>query len=152
MTLPLFVPAGEGPSVSIRATKQTTFKLTGEHSDGEFGFFEHKMAPYTSGASPHVHRQQTEMFYVIKGEIEFAVGDRKEVGTPGAFAFIPPNERHGFTNVGGSEEATLLILFYPCLSRENYFLGLEQLTKDGRDPSLQELVELMEKFDQFLVD
>lgn len=150
MSVPLFVPAGAGPSVRIRDTKKTTFKLTTQDSDGQFGLFEHQMAPYAAGARAHVHRQTTEMFYVVKGEIEFVVGDTKEVGTPGAFASIPPHAPHGFTNVG-SEEATLLIMFYPLNNREDYFRGLEQLTKDGRDPSLEELVELMARYDQFLV-
>jgi quercetin dioxygenase-like cupin family protein len=150
MTIPLFVPAGEGPFVQIRDTKKTTFKLTTEDSDGQFGLFEHQMAPFAAGARAHVHRQTTEMFYVVKGEVEFVIGDRKEVGTPGAFASIPPDAPHGFTNAG-SEQATLLIMFYPLNNREEYFRGLERLTADGRDPSLEELVELMSRYDQYLV-
>ena len=150
MTIPLFVPPGEGPFVQIRDTKRTTFKLTTPDSDGEFGLFEHRMAPFASGARAHVHKNTTEMFYVVRGEIEFVIGDRKEVGAPGAFAYIPRDAPHGFTNAG-SEEATLLIMFYPLNNREEYFRGLERLTRDGRDPSLEELVELMARFDQYLV-
>lgn len=150
MTIPLFVPPGEGDFVRIRDTKQTTFKLTTSDSDGEFGLFEHRMAAHASGARAHVHRNTTEMFYVLKGEVEFVVGDRKEVGTPGAFAYIPPDAPHGFTNVG-AEEATLLIMFYPLNNREEYFRGLQWLTRDGRDPSMEELVEHMARYDQFLV-
>ncbi len=150
MSIPLFVPAGGGEFVAIRDTKKTYFKLTTPDSDGEFGFFEHHMAANASGAAPHVHREATEMFYVHKGEIEFTIGDRKEVGTPGAFAYVPKGEPHGFTNVG-SEAAVLLIMFYPLLNREDYFRGLGKLTKDGRSPSMEELAEHMAKYDQFMV-
>jgi mannose-6-phosphate isomerase-like protein (cupin superfamily) len=150
MSIPLFIPPGEGEFVAIRDNKRTTFKLTTPDSDGEFGLFEHRMAPHASGASPHVHRNTTEMFFVHRGEVEFTVGDRKEVGGEGAFVYIPRDARHGFTNVG-SEEATLLIMFYPLNNREDYFRGLQRLTKDGRDPSMEELVEHMARYDQFLV-
>jgi mannose-6-phosphate isomerase-like protein (cupin superfamily) len=150
MSVPLYVPPGAGEFVQIRDTKRTTFKLTTPDSDGAFGLFEHRMAAHASGASPHVHRQTTEMFYVVKGEIEFTIGDRKEVGEQGAFAYVPRDHPHGFTNVG-SQEAVLLIMFFPLNGREDYFRGLGVLTKDGRDPSLEELVEHMAKHDQFLV-
>ena len=150
MSIPLFVPPGAGEFVNIRDTKKTYFKLTTKDSDGEFGFFEHHMAPQASGASPHVHRKATEMFYVAQGEIEFTIGDRKEVGGPGAFAYVPKGAPHGFTNVG-SEHATLLIMFYPLNNREDYFRGLERLTKDGRAPSIEELAEHMAKYDQYMV-
>ncbi|HEX5120101.1 MAG TPA: cupin domain-containing protein [Pseudonocardiaceae bacterium] len=150
MSIPLYVPPGAGEFVNIRDTKRTYFKLKTEDSDGEFGFFEHHMAPQASGASPHVHHKATEMFYVVQGEIEFTIGDRKEVGGPGAFAYVPKSSPHGFTNVG-SEKAVLLIMFYPLINREDYFRGLERLTKDGRDPSIEELAEHMAKYDQYMV-
>ncbi|MER7934549.1 MULTISPECIES: cupin domain-containing protein [unclassified Streptomyces] len=150
MSVPLYVPAGEGEFVNIRDTKRTYLKLVTADSDGEFGFFEHHMAPEASGASPHIHKQSTEMFYVVKGEIEFTIGDRKVVGEPGAFAYVPKGEPHGFTN-RGTEDATLLIMFYPIYNREDYFRGLGRLTANGRNPSLEELQEHMAKYDQFMV-
>ncbi|MDF6045829.1 cupin domain-containing protein [Streptomyces sp. JH14] len=89
MSVPLYVPAGEGEFVNIRDTKRTYLKLTTPDSNGEFGFFEHHMAPEASGASPHIHKNSTEMFYVVKGEIEFTIGDRKVVGEPRAPGRIP---------------------------------------------------------------
>jgi quercetin dioxygenase-like cupin family protein len=150
MSIPLFVPPGAGEVIKIRDTKRTTLKLTTPDANGEFGLFEHRMAPFASGARAHVHKKATEMFYVLRGEIEFTIGDRKEVGAPGAFAWIPPHAPHGFTNAG-SEEATMLIMFYPLNKRDDYFRGLERLTRNGRDPSLEELVEHMAQYDQYLV-
>ncbi|MFC9327589.1 cupin domain-containing protein [Kitasatospora sp. NPDC057015] len=151
MSIPLYVPAGGGEFASIRdGKKKTYFKLTTEQSNGEFGFFEHHMAPEANGASPHIHDQSTEMFYVVKGEIEFTIGDEKVIGEPGAFAYVPKGAPHGFTNHGDTD-ATLLIMFYPIFSREDYFRGLERLTANGRNPSLEELQEHMAKYDQRMV-
>jgi mannose-6-phosphate isomerase-like protein (cupin superfamily) len=150
MSIPLFLPPGEGEFVNIRDTKKTYLKLTAPDSDGEFGFFEHHMAPEANGASAHVHKRATEIFYVVSGEIEFIIGDRKELGRPGAFAFVPKNAPHGFTNAG-PEPATLLIMFYPMNNRDDYFRGLGRLTCDGRNPSLEELAEHMAKYDQYML-
>jgi len=150
MTVPLFIPPGDGEFVKIRDTKKTYLKLTTPDSDGEFGFFEHHMSAEASGASPHIHCKATEMFYVVKGEIEFTIGDATEVGKPGAFAYIPKAVPHGFTNVG-SEPAILLIMFYPMNNREDYFRGLERLTRNGRNPSVDELSEHMAKYDQYML-
>ena len=147
---PMFLGPGEGRRVQIRDTKTTTFKITGAATDGRFELFEHRMAPGASGASPHFHKEMIEMFYVVQGEVEFVLGDDKRVGTPGTFLFVPEYVPHGFDNVGQTD-AVILIMFCPANGREKYFEGLGELTKDGRSPSLGELVELMERFDQYLV-
>ncbi|MDH6132755.1 mannose-6-phosphate isomerase-like protein (cupin superfamily) [Kitasatospora sp. MAA4] len=136
MSVPLYVPSGEGEFVNIRDTKRTYLKLTHQESDG--------------GASPHIHAKSTEMFYVVKGEIEFTIGDKIVVGEPGAFAYVPKGAPHGFTN-RGKEDATLLIMFYPVFNREDYFRGPGRLTANGRNPSLEELQEHMAKYDQVMV-
>lgn len=56
----------------------------------------------------------------------------------------------GFSNPG-RHRSKLLILFCPADAREGYFEGLAELTRDGRQPTHEELVELMRKFDQYLV-
>lgn len=38
LTMPLILPPGGGPSVQI-GTKTTTFKITGEQTNGQFGLF-----------------------------------------------------------------------------------------------------------------
>jgi hypothetical protein len=63
---------------------------------------------------------------------------------------VPENTPHGFSNVGQTQ-ATLLIMFCPADSREQYFEGLAELMKDGRQPSQEELLELMQQFDQYPV-
>jgi hypothetical protein len=60
---------------------------------------------------------------------------------------VPPDAVHGFANTG-SKPATLLIMFCPANTRERYFEGLAELTKDGRQPTRDELVSLMHQFDQ----
>jgi cupin superfamily acireductone dioxygenase involved in methionine salvage len=49
-------------------------------------------------ASPHVHHEHTDAFYVLEGELTFEIGrDRQTtiVGT-GGFVAVPPNVAHAF--------------------------------------------------------
>lgn len=149
MSLPIILQPGEGETVQIR-TNTCTFKATGEHTYGHFGLFEFVMEPGTQGASLHIHKELTEMFYVVEGEVEFVVDQQRVNATPKTFMLVPQNTPHGFSNPG-TTRSTLLILFCPADSREQYFQGLAQLTKDGRQPSEEELLELMQKFDQYPV-
>ncbi|HEY9607364.1 MAG TPA: cupin domain-containing protein [Allocoleopsis sp.] len=149
MSLPVILRPGEGPSVQIR-TSSCTFKATGNDTHGHFGLFEFVMEPGTEGASPHIHKQLTEMFYVVEGEVELVLGEQRVIGTPGAFMLVPENTPHGFSNPGQTP-AKLLIMFCPADSREQYFEGLAELTKNGRQPSREELLELMQRFDQYPV-
>jgi hypothetical protein len=64
---------------------------------------------------------------------------------------VPPGTVHAFSNPG-PDPATLLIMFCPADHREQYFEGIADLTRDGRQPSREELVSLMRRFDQEPVD
>lgn len=149
MSLPLILQPGEGQSVQI-GTSTCTFKATGKETNGHFGLFEFVMEPGANGASPHIHKELTETFYVVEGEVELLLGDRRIVAEPKTFILVPENTPHGFSNAGQTP-ATLLILFCPADSREQYFEGLAELTKDGRQPSQEELLDLMQRFDQYSV-
>ncbi|MBD2101031.1 cupin domain-containing protein [Leptolyngbya sp. FACHB-261] len=149
MTLPIILQPGEGRSVKIQ-TSTCTFKATGEDTQGHFGLFEFVMEPGAIGARPHIHKQLTEMFYVVEGEVDLMLGQDQVTASPGAFMIVPENTPHGFSN-RGSQPATLLIMFCPADHREQYFEGLADLTREGRQPSREELFDLMQRFDQYPV-
>lgn len=149
MSLPIVLQPGEGKSVKL-GTSACTFKVTGKDTYGNFGLFEFVMEPETQGASPHIHKELTEMFYVVEGEIELTLGDRRIVAEPKTFLLVPENTPHGFSNIGQTP-ATLLIMFCPADSREQYFEGLAKLTENGRQPSQAELLKLTQQFDQYPV-
>jgi quercetin dioxygenase-like cupin family protein len=57
------------------------------------------------GPGLHVHREHTDAFYVLDGELTFAVGpggeERVRV-TAGGFVAVPPNVVHTYTNDSGT--------------------------------------------------
>jgi mannose-6-phosphate isomerase-like protein (cupin superfamily) len=49
----------------------------------------------------HVHPDEDDAFYILEGELTFALGEHGEeivVAGPGTFVLVPPGVRHGFTN------------------------------------------------------
>jgi quercetin dioxygenase-like cupin family protein len=66
------------------------------------------------GAEPHVHREHTDSFYVLQGELTFRIGPGLErVTAPaGTFVAVPPNVIHAFDS-GSSERASFLNFHAP---------------------------------------
>ena len=148
---PVVLHAHEGEYVVIGGNTRCTFKVTGRDTDKHFGLFELEMDPGALGARPHTHSRLTEIFYVVDGEVELLAGRKRVTGRRGTLLLVPPNSVHGFANTGRLP-ATLLIMFCPADRREEYFAGLAELTKDGRQPGREEMVSLMKRFDQEMVD
>ncbi|MEC4818251.1 MAG: cupin domain-containing protein [Scytonema sp. PMC 1069.18] len=148
MTLPIkeiVLAPGEGDRLTI-GTSEVTFKAVGADTHGHVGIFENLIQPGGTAPGPHIHRHMEEMFYVLEGEVEILVGDRKVQGQAGAFVLVKRNTPHAFANRGNTP-AKLLIMFSPGGEREKYFEGLAELMKNGK-PDKEALLELMRRFDQ----
>lgn len=81
---------------------------------------------------PHLHRAQSDAFYVLEGELEFLVGDRVVTATAGSFVLSPPGVVHGFRNASG-RPARILNLHAPGGFVE-YRRELDELRRRGETP------------------
>ena len=147
MSLPGVLMPGEGESV-VMGNSSCTFKVTGQETNGHFGIFEFTLNPETPAFNPHIHKQMIEIFYVLEGEIELFIDGETIMAPPGTCATVPQNTPHAFANPS-SEPAKMLIMFCPEISRRQYFEGLSELTKDGRQPSREAIQALARQFDQY---
>ena len=59
-----------------------------------------RFGPRREGADLHVHREHTDLFYVLDGAIAVRLGLEDEIGRvpAGTLARVPPNVVHGFRN------------------------------------------------------
>ena len=66
------------------------------------------------GPGPHIHREHSDAFFILSGELVFGVGPDVERVTagPGTFILAPPNVVHTFRNEG-PDEATWLNFHAP---------------------------------------
>jgi quercetin dioxygenase-like cupin family protein len=91
-----------------------------------------RYGPGERGPDPHVHREHTDAFYVLEGELTFTVGP--DAGTirlgPGGFAAVPANVVHSFANESGAE-ARWLNFHTPDTGFAAYLRAL----RDGTDTS-----------------
>ncbi len=64
-----------------------------------------RFGPYRDGASAHVHRHHSDLFYVLAGELTLLAGPEREerVLPVGTLALAPPLVVHGFRNASDAE-------------------------------------------------
>jgi uncharacterized cupin superfamily protein len=100
-----------------------------------------RFGPHRNGASPHVHHQHSDLFYVLEGEFTVLVGpDRTETAIgPGTLTLAQPLVVHGFRNASDSEMRYLNFHapgggFAPYLRGEQPGFDSEDPPADGGRP------------------
>jgi mannose-6-phosphate isomerase-like protein (cupin superfamily) len=122
-----YIPQGEGKSVWI-LDEVCTFKV---HDQSEtVGIFEDEVPP-ESGPGPHLHRSQDETHYILEGQFEFVLGDRKVNAGAGSVVYVPRTTVHAFTNTG-TEKGKILFIETPAGPLEQW---LEEAGEPISDPS-----------------
>jgi mannose-6-phosphate isomerase-like protein (cupin superfamily) len=124
----IHVPQDEGKSVWI-LDELLTFKVHDDQSQ-TVGIFEDEVLPQT-GPPPHLHRSQDETHYVLEGQFEFVVGERKVNAGVGSVVYVPRTTVHAFTNTG-TQKGKLLFIETPAGPLEQF---LEEAGEPVSDPS-----------------
>src|SRR5215218_10653336 len=90
-----------------------------------------RYGPGERGPNPHVHREHTDAFYVLSGEVTFEIGpDREQIrARAGTFVAVPPNVVHAFLNESAAD-ASWLNMHAPDTGFAAYLRAL----RDGTDP------------------
>lgn len=81
---------------------------------------------------PHLHRAQSDSFYVLDGELEFLIGGRVVPAPAGSFVLSPPGVVHGFRNAS-ERQARVFNLHAPGGFVE-YRRELAELRRRGETP------------------
>lgn len=101
------------------------------------------------GATPHLHRMSSELFYVLSGSADVLAGDRVVTGTEGDLIVVPPGLPHAFAATAG-HPAELLIVITPGVERFEYFRHLGRIAR--REVPAESLLEVQDRYDtHFLV-
>lgn len=125
MTAPIVLEPGGGERAAVGSIA-FTLKAESATTNGQYSLVE---ATGPAFATPHVHHDREESFYVVDGKFTFLAGDQTvEVG-PGAFLLVPRETMHAFRAEG--EDAKLLILHSPG-GFENFFRELASAVNEGR--------------------
>ncbi len=125
-TEPIIRQPGEGKVVAVLANR-STFKVLPQQTGGAYAILEQQI-PAGHGPPLHVHRHETEIFYVLQGQFEITIGGQKVSAPAGAMVVGPRDIPHTFRNIGSTEGRLLLTVIPGRFA--NYFLD-----SDGIDYS-----------------
>jgi quercetin dioxygenase-like cupin family protein len=126
---PIVQSPGGGKAVGVLGDT-TTFKVTSEQTGGAYAILE-QVIPPQHGPPLHVHRHETEIFYVLEGEFEIRVGDETIPAAAGAIAACPRDIPHTFRNIGSAPGKLLLTVIPGRFS--NYFAEVDSIPDRNRE-------------------
>ncbi len=98
-----------------------TCLVSANETGGAFSLF-HIVAALGASVPPHVHHNEDEAFYVLKGSFQFQMGERIVTAGPGCVGFGPRGVPHSLACT--SEHAELLVMALPG-GFEAFFTALE---------------------------
>jgi mannose-6-phosphate isomerase-like protein (cupin superfamily) len=109
-------------------------KLSAKDTGGALYVFEHRNMG-KGGPPRHVHHDQDEWFYIVRGEFAVEVGDEKFRLKPGDSMFAPRKIPHAWASVG-DEPGTMLTIATPAGTFETF---LRDTTRHGALPAPEEM-------------
>src|SRR5919107_6384025 len=84
-------------------------------------------------APPHLHRSQDETHYILEGQFEFVVGERKVNAGVGSVVYVPETKVHAFTNTG-TDKGKLLFINTLAGPLEQFLLEFGEPVSDPSSP------------------
>jgi quercetin dioxygenase-like cupin family protein len=143
-TVPIIRGSGEGKVVGVLRDR-SLFIVLPEETGGAYAILEQTI-PAGHGPPLHVHRHETEIFYILDGEFEVTIGEQKVRATAGALVAGPRNIPHTFRNIG-TQDAHLLLTVIPGRFA-NYFIDVDSLNDDDHAT----VIALLDKYEVELVE
>jgi quercetin dioxygenase-like cupin family protein len=137
----IHVPAGQDRTKEPLklGPDQIDVKVSTKDSNGGLYLFEGTMMG-KGGPIRHVHLEQDEWFYILKGEFWFEVGDEKITAKPGDSVFGPRKVPHVWACVS-DKGGRLLIAVTTAGTTEEFFQKLAKFTERPTEEELDKLHE-----------
>jgi quercetin dioxygenase-like cupin family protein len=128
---PLLLAPGEGETTTDRPER--TLRILCDFEQLIVSWFRYE--PGEEGPEPHIHRQHSDGFYVLEGEVDFGLGPdvTRLIGGPGTLALAPPNVVHTFRNSSGAT-AIFLNIHAPSMGFADVLRGRGREHFDQFDP------------------
>lgn len=127
--VPIIHPPGDGRAVGVLGSR-SIFKVESAQTGGAYAILEQEILPQ-HGPPLHVHRHETEIFYILEGEFEVRVGEQTIAAPPGAIAVCPRDIPHTFRNVG-TRPGRLLLTIIPGRFGD-YFLEVDRIPHEDSE-------------------
>lgn len=143
-SVPIAHPPGSGKIVGVLGAR-STFKVLPEQTAGAYAILEQEI-PAGHGPPLHVHRHETEIFYILEGSFEMTIADQKVPAPQGSFFVGPRDIPHTFRNVGTAMGRLLLTVIPGRFA--NYFIEVDDIP----DKNHETIKRLCAKYDVELLE
>src|SRR5207253_2836797 len=121
MFLGFSVAAGKGRFDDIKLDGEPhDCKVSAQDTDGAMCIFEFTG---TGGGPRHLHHEQDEWIYVIRGEIDIEIGNERRHLSAGESAFLPRKVAHGWASAEG-RPSRIINVYQPAGRMEEFFRQL----------------------------
>jgi quercetin dioxygenase-like cupin family protein len=104
-----------------------------QNTGGVYSLSEIRVSP-NNGPPPHIHSREDECFFVLEGEIDFQVGDKKITARPGTFIQGPRGIAHSFKN--NTQRSARMLGFVTPAGFENFFKEFAQPVASFDSPAI----------------
>jgi mannose-6-phosphate isomerase-like protein (cupin superfamily) len=115
------------------------WKVEGRDTGERFAIVHHPLAPRALAAPLHLHHQEDELSYVLKGRLGALLGDEVVIAQAGSWVFKPREQWHTFWNAG-DDDCEIIEIISPA-GFENYFREVAAAFGD-----LQKFAQINEKY------
>ena len=123
-------------------------KASGDATNNSLAVVEMRL-PAGFAPPPHIHHNEDEAFYLISGQIEAQIGEKRFPADQGAFLWLPRDVQHGFV-VTGDGPCTILTITTPS-GFERFVADVGSSTDqttlpEPREPDVPRLVEIAGRY------
>jgi DNA-binding transcriptional MerR regulator/quercetin dioxygenase-like cupin family protein len=134
------VAAGDdrlGEHIKLGGREPMDCKVSGQDTAGALCVFEFTG---NSGGPRHLHHDQDEWVYVLEGEFEFEVGEKRIRAGTGECVFIPRRVAHAWA-YANEKPGRILDVYQPAGNMEDFF---REVGKYPGNPAIHEVLSLAE--------
>ena len=139
MKVPIVQQPGSGKVVGVLGS-ESTFKVLSEQTGGAYALLE-QIVPAGCGPPLHVHRHETEIFYILEGTFEITLRDERIFAPAGTTAVGPRDIPHTFRNIGTTTGKLLLTVIPGRFA--DYFIEVDGIP----DHDIAAIKKLWAKYD-----
>ena len=141
MSKGLVISSSKGRRYEYAPNEQITFMLSGADTFGQLDLVENEFG-YLGGLPIHIHRQQDEIHYILKGQLRYQIGEEIFETKSGDCVYIPKGTPHAWINLQ-QETARIIGILTPGGS-EGFFQTMSSLPAEQTDS--QSLAKLAEDY------
>ncbi|MCC7117647.1 MAG: cupin domain-containing protein [Anaerolineales bacterium] len=104
----VFSMAGQRPSFEEDGVTDIQVVVTKAQSEGRYTIMVARWLS-TFEVPPHFHKDHSETFYVLDGQVEWTVEGETHILNAGDALYVPPNTVHSVRVLGGKDSHNMLI-------------------------------------------